>query len=111
MHGTGRYVLNNGDEYEGDFFEGEMHGWGEYRFRGGGGAAAAAVYKGQMQRGAPHGRGALVVSGPGGAHQLTYAGGFADGEIRGEGDLHLACGDTYHGEFAGGHFHGRGTYI
>jgi hypothetical protein len=109
MHGNGRYVLTTGDEYEGDFSEGEMHGWGEYRFHAAG--DGAAVYKGQMHRGAPHGRGALVVSGAGGAHQLTYAGAFADGELRGEGDLHLACGDTYHGEFAAGHFHGRGTYV
>ena len=64
-----------------------------------------------MRRGAPHGRGTLVVAGAGGAHELTYAGGFEDGVLCGEGDLHLACGDAYHGEFRRGHFHGRGTYI
>lgn len=64
-----------------------------------------SVFKGVLQNGRPHGRGALVV-GAG----LSYTGEWLDGEMHGRGIIKLENGDRYEGDFVAGKMHGVGKY-
>lgn len=64
-----------------------------------------AVYKGEMIRGVPHGRGVLQY-----ASGDKYQGEFRHGKPEGQGVLNYTNGDHYEGAFMNGTFEGKGVY-
>ena len=64
-----------------------------------------AVYKGEMIRGVPHGKGVLQY-----ASGDKYQGEFRHGKPEGQGVLNYTNGDHYEGAFMNGTFEGKGVY-
>lgn len=100
--GKGKLEMKNGNVYEGNFFDGEMTGYGVFRF------ASGKVYEGEILKGIMHGKGRynMIVS--------VYTGDFFRGNMTGKGKLVMldgaTKGDEYEGEFVKGKPHGWGTY-
>jgi hypothetical protein len=120
LHGYGRMVWTNGDEYEGQFsnglfqgkgkliskgytiYEGEfdqgyMSGQGTLEFENG------DKYIGQFSRGAFNGKGKLMS-----ADKSVYIGNFLNNEITGKGRWIFSDKGVYRGELKSGIFHGKG---
>jgi len=98
MHGEGRVVASNGDEYVGTFKEGKFHGHGTYTFKHGGGK-----YVGEFNDGVYHGSGVEIY--PDGSR---YVGSFSHSRRCGDGRMEYANGDVYIGSWSNGKKHGPG---
>jgi hypothetical protein len=110
-NGSGIYVWNNGNRYEGQWREKKYHGSGrQYDARGNlkyKGIWAEGVYQGDCISGdCADGVGTLTfINGD------QYKGAFGDCQPESTGFYQYRHGDTYEGEFKSGYPHGTGTYI
>jgi hypothetical protein len=98
---TGKSVRTwpNGDQYEGDFVNGIMHGHGILKF------ASGNRYQGDMVNGKKSGKGIYTF-----ANGSRYEGDFVNDELTGRGILTFADGKRGEGNFVNGKMSGRGIY-
>lgn len=97
--GTGKYVWNNGDVYEGEFSNDLMHGTGKLTIVGQG------TYEGEFVQGKKSGEGTFTF-----ANGDVYKGDWVDDKMEGSGEYKFANGDVYKGTFSNNKFNGNGTY-
>ena len=97
--GTGKYVWNNGDVYEGEFSNDLMHGTGKLTIVGEG------TYEGEFVQGKKSGEGTFTF-----ANGDVYKGNWLDDKMEGSGVYTFANGDVYSGAFSNNKFNGTGTY-
>ena len=91
QNGKGTMVWTNGDTYEGEWENGEIHGQGTMVWTNG------DTYEGEWENGEEHGQGTMVwVNGD------TYEGEWKNGAIHGQGKYVWADGETYEGEWKNG---------
>jgi hypothetical protein len=83
--------------YDGSWKDGEMHGYGTYRY------ADGMKYIGAFECGMPSGDGVAEYSGGG-----RYEGAWVDGRYNGQGTMEYVGGITYTGEWKHGKRHGHG---
>mgnify|MGYP002630957403 CR=1 FL=1 len=94
------FIWPNGDKYEGQMFQEQMHGRGIFT------AVQGYVYTGEFKHGKPNGLGKLVYD-----NGDRYEGGFLNDTLHGKGKYLYANGDTYRGEFQNDLPHGHGVYV
>jgi hypothetical protein len=99
LEGQGRMRWTNGDEYDGEFLAGLMHGKGKFV------SAYSGNYSGDYVRGRMEGRGLLTY--PDGSR---YEGEFAGNQFHGKGRLAYPRGDVYQGDFEKNKMHGSGKW-
>lgn len=97
--GTGTYVWNNGNIYEGEFSEDLMHGKGKLYIVGKG------TYEGEFVEGKKSGQGTFNFT-----NGDTYKGAWLNDKMEGEGKYTFSNGDIYSGDFSNNMFNGYGTY-
>lgn len=97
MHGQGRFVGADGNNYEGEFQFDRPHGTGTRTFPEGG------SYTGGFAFGHYNGKGVLEA-----ADGSRYEGGFVNGKHQGEATLRYADGGVYVGQFVASARHGKG---
>jgi hypothetical protein len=90
----------DGSYFSGDWRDGRIEGYGEFRHEGGRGK-----YVGQWKQDMQWGEGEEVVQ-----DEYHYKGAFVSGERHGYGLLVLADSSSYAGDFQQGKFHGKGKY-
>ena len=90
----------NGDKYEGQMFQDQMHGRGIFT------SSQGYVYTGEFRYGKPNGRGKLVYD-----NGDKYEGSFQEDMLHGQGKYYYANGDFYQGEFLNDLPHGQGVYV
>ena len=93
-------VWPNGDKYEGQMFQNQMHGRGIFT------SSQGYVYTGEFKNGKPNGFGKLVYE-----NGDQYEGSFENDMLHGTGKYIYANGDRYQGEFQNDLPHGQGVYI
>lgn len=99
LEGQGRMRWTNGDEYDGEFLAGLMHGKGKFI------SAYSGNYSGDYVRGRMEGRGLLTY--PDGSR---YEGEFVANQFQGKGTLTYPRGDSYQGDFEKNKMHGTGKW-
>jgi len=99
-HGTGVYVWDNGDRYDGGFSQDRPDGRGKYHFANG------DTYEGEVKAGVIVGRGSYATK-----TGDVFDGSFSGGKPHGVGVYRFANGDRYEGEMDQGRLQGRGRYI
>ena len=99
-HGKGKLIGHNGDIYNGNFFNGKMHGYGEYHFKEGGG-----YYKGEFKNGEYSGNGIEKYS-----NGNVFIGTFLKGLRDGSGRMNYGNGSWYQGDWKAGARCGKGVY-
>jgi hypothetical protein len=100
IHGFTTQVWPNGDKYEGQMFQNQMHGRGIFT------SSQGYVYTGEFRHGKPNGLGKLVYD-----NGDRYEGDFMNDMFHGQGKYNYANGDLYRGEFLNDLPHGHGVYI
>ena len=90
----------NGDKYEGQIFQNQMHGRGIFT------SSLGYVYTGEFKNGKPNGRGKLVYD-----NGDSYEGHFLEDMLHGQGKYNYSNGDFYQGEFQNDLPHGQGIYV
>ena len=93
-------VWPNGDKYEGQMFQDQMHGRGIFT------SSQGYVYTGEFRYGKPNGRGKLVYD-----NGDKYEGNFLEDMLHGQGKYNYANGDFYQGEFQNDLPHGQGVHV
>jgi hypothetical protein len=93
-------VWPNGDKYEGQLFQDQMHGRGIFT------SSQGYVYTGEFRYGKPNGLGKLVYD-----NGDRYEGSFLEDMLHGRGKYNYANGDLYQGEFLNDLPHGQGIYV
>jgi hypothetical protein len=93
-------VWPNGDKYEGQMFQDQMHGRGIFT------SSQGYVYTGEFKYGKPNGFGKLVYD-----NGDQYEGSLVNDMLHGKGKYLYANGDRYQGEFQNDLPHGHGVYI
>ena len=93
-------VWLNGDKYEGQMFQEQMHGRGIFT------SSQGYVYTGEFKYGKPNGLGKLVYD-----NGDQYEGSLVNDMLHGKGKYLYANGDRYQGEFQNDLPHGQGVYI
>jgi hypothetical protein len=93
-------VWPNGDKYEGQVFQEQMHGRGIFT------SSQGYVYTGEFKYGKPSGLGKLVYD-----NGDQYEGSFVNDMLHGKGKYLYSNGDRYQGEFQNDLPHGQGVYI
>ena len=93
-------VWPNGDKYEGQMFQDQMHGTGIFP------SSQGYVYTGEFRYGKPNGRGKLVYD-----NGDKYEGHFLEDMLHGQGKYTYANGDFYQGEFQNDLPHGQGVHV
>ena len=94
------HIWPNGDKYEGQMLQEQMHGRGIFT------CTQGYVYTGEFKYGKPNGIGKLVCN-----NGDKYEGSFLNDMLHGEGIYSYANGDCYRGEFMNDLPHGHGVYI
>lgn len=101
MEGKGRIeFLREGHSYEGDFHDGEINGYGAFRWKNG------DLYEGTLVNGRMDGRGRYIHS-----NGEIYEGDYVNGQKQGYGRLTYTNGSIYEGQFTEGVPNGRGKLI
>ena len=93
-------VWPNGDKFEGQMFQDQMHGRGIFT------SSQGYVYTGEFRYGKPNGRGKLIYD-----NGDKYEGNFLEDMLHGQGKYNYANGDFYQGEFQNDLPHGQGIYV
>jgi hypothetical protein len=93
-------VWPNGNKYEGQMFQDQMHGRGIFT------SSQGYVYTGEFKYGKPHGLGKLIYD-----NGEQYEGSLVNDMLHGKGKYLYANGDRYQGEFQNDLPHGQGVYI
>ena len=109
------FTFSNGDQYDGEWLAGRMHGFGHYTYSKSGNTyvgnyvdhlkegygvftyAAGTQYKGYYRKGQRCGQGSMTY-----ANGDRYAGEYAGNVFAGSGVFTYASGDHYDGEWVGG---------
>ena len=99
LEGHHNRSFTNGDNYNGSWQNGLMHGHGTYS------SHLGTKYVGFFINGQPDGKGTWYYQ-----NGDIYEGSFHEGLIHGEGKYNFKNGDTYDGKFKDGRFEGPGTY-
>jgi hypothetical protein len=94
------HVWPNGDKFEGQMFQDQMHGRGIFT------SSQGYIYTGEFRHGKPNGLGKLVYD-----NGDQYEGSFLNDMLHGQGKYNYANGDRYQGEFQNDLPHGQGIYI
>ena len=94
------HTWSNGDTYEGQMFQEQMHGRGILT------CAQGYVYTGEFKHGKPNGLGKLVYD-----NGDEYEGSFFNDMLHGQGKYSYSNGDCYRGEFMNDLPHGQGVYV
>ena len=94
------HIWPNGDKYEGQMLQEQMHGRGIFT------CTQGYVYTGEFKYGKPNGLGKLVYD-----NGDKYEGGFLNDTLHGRGKYSYANGDCYRGEFMNDLPHGHGVYV
>jgi len=97
--GQGTMTWENGDQYKGDFFNGNRHGHGTLTF------ADGSEYVGEWECNQQHGIGTRRWN-----NGDIYTGQYSKGKRTGEGRFYFANGDLYTGHWDNGVMHGFGRY-
>jgi len=97
--GKGTMTWENGDEYKGDFFNGNRHGHGTLTF------ADGSEYVGEWECNQQHGVGTRRWN-----NGDVYTGQYKKGKRTGEGRFYFANGDLYTGHWENGVMQGFGRY-
>lgn len=133
-HGKGIYIFSNGDYYEGEYLEGEFHGFGKYVQHINKSTNEVTTYIGQFKNNYKHGQGKELYA-DGSEYQgefkqdkwdgkglligfdrlpgiLTskYIGFFKNGQFEGFGECLYNNGEKYIGQYREGKRCGKGTY-
>jgi hypothetical protein len=98
-HGRATYASTNGsgkEEYNGDWQEDKMHGYGKYVFTSGG------LYSGQWANGKMHGKGKIVNS-----DGTSYMGDWSENKMHGEGCYIDIDGVKWEGIFINGSYESK----
>jgi len=98
--GKGKASYPNGDQYEGQYENGQRQGTGVYTY------ASGDIFTGTYEANEKIGKGRVDFADGG-----VYHGFFKDGKRHGEGTFKYSNGDIYSGAWAGGKKHGVGTYV
>ncbi len=93
-------VWPNGDKYEGQMFQDQMHGRGIFT------SSQGYVYTGEFMHGQPNGLGKLIYD-----NGDQYEGSFINDRLHGQGKYTYANGDCYRGEFQNDLPHGQGVHV
>jgi hypothetical protein len=93
-------IWPNGDKYEGQMFQDQMHGRGIFT------SSQGYIYSGEFSHGKPHGLGKLVYD-----NGDRYEGSFLNDRLHGQGKYNYSNGDWYQGYFQDDLPHGQGIYI
>jgi hypothetical protein len=99
LQGCGKVTFPDGDIYEGQFKDGEIHGQGKLT------RVCGEVQEGQFEKGVLHGMGKVILS-----NGDVYEGQFENGEACGQGKMTYANGDVYEGQFEKGVLRGHGKW-
>ena len=98
--GFNTHIWPNGDKYEGQMLQEQMHGRGIFT------CTQGYVYTGEFKHGKPNGIGKLVYD-----NGDKYEGSFLNDMLHGEGVYSYSNGDCYRGEFMNDLPHGHGVFI
>ena len=94
------HIWPNGDKYEGQMLQSQMHGRGIFT------CTQGYVYTGEFKYGKPNGLGKLVYD-----NGDKYEGGFLNDTLHGRGKYSYSNGDCYRGDFLNDLPHGHGVYV
>ena len=100
MHGSGTYKSPSGDEYQGEWINGEQQDQIIAKY------ADGDRYEGGWKDAKPSGQGTFKY-----ANGDIYEGEWRNGKINGSGVLKFSDGEVYKGEMKDGSIHGQGTLI
>jgi cell division protein FtsB len=100
LHGSGAYAYSNGDRYEGEFRRDMRDGKGTMYYSNGN------KYIGTFRENERHGKGRFIF-----ANGDVYEGDFVHDVRSGKGTYLFSNGARYIGEFKDGRMHGKGRYI
>ena len=100
LNGKGKMVWKNGGLYEGDYLDGKRHGFGKFKWPNG------DIYEGEFKDGNLDGIGKMILKKGG-----VYEGEFQDNKRTGSGKFKWPNGDVYVGEFKDGEINGYGKMI
>jgi hypothetical protein len=96
----GTYIYNNGNEYIGEWKDGQRYGQGTITLRSG------TKYVGNFQDDKLHGYGTLRYD-----DGSEYVGEFKDNKYHGHGTLRRPNGELFSGDFKNGQFDGQGNFV
>ncbi|XP_033628839.1 alsin-like isoform X1 [Asterias rubens] len=102
-HGKGTLIWPDGKKYNGQFVQGQQHGYGVYTIPSAEQNGKAQVYDGQWQESSMSGYGTLRYS-----NGDIYQGNFQDGRRHGHGIFHSSVGNLFIGEWQNDCRHGYG---
>jgi hypothetical protein len=97
--GSGTYVWSDGNKYEGEMKDNDLHGKGKIEYQDG------SVYTGGFENALKHGFGIYKSS-----EGWVYKGEYKEGMFSGQGEFTFENGERYVGEFLNGNFNGYGVY-
>ena len=100
-HGKGMLFLNNGNKYNGYFYQGKFHGRGKYSWGNG-----KSAYIGQFEMGERTGFGTLIIS-----ENVKYMGNFYCGSLHGYGKVVYANGAEFQARFEHGNLAAPGRLV
>ena len=100
LHGYGRLLWTNGDEYNGEFSNGLFHGKGKLTSKG------YAIYNGDFSNGYMEGKGTITYE-----NGTSYKGDFLKNAFDGKGKLTNKDKSVYLGAFANNEITGKGKWI
>lgn len=100
-NGTGTYLHEAGERYDGEWKNGLRHGKGIQYYPNG-----QLKYDGEFNEGRREGKGTYYFK-----NGDRYSGGFKENKMNGKGTYHYANGDKFVGEYRDDKRYGKGTFI